>query len=118
MSQKEESRKKEEINYWKEIGDRTFKEGNYLAALEAYETVARADPGNAEAWKGMATAFSLLDKPYDALNSLDQAIEIDPSDIESLEIKGLILKKLIEENQEALNRQETAKSDEKNHKLI
>ncbi|MCE5214241.1 MAG: tetratricopeptide repeat protein [Methanobacterium sp.] len=118
MSKKEESGKQEEINYWKEVGERTFKEGNYLAALEAYETVTLADPENSEAWKGMATAFSLLDKPYDALNSLDQAIEINPSDIESLEIKQLILKKLVEENQEALNRLKTVQSDKKNQKLI
>lgn len=52
----------------------------------------------------MATAFSLLDKPYDALQSLDRAIEIDPADSESLEIKDLLLKKLMEENQELLNR--------------
>jgi len=122
MEQKENKQTKkgmiEEIAYWKKIGDDSFKEGNFLSALEAYETVVSADPENAEAWKGMATAFSLLDKPYDALNSLDQAIEIDPSDAESLEIKGLILKKLIEENEEELNRLKTKETDEVNKKLI
>lgn len=118
MTQKEESRKKEEIDYWKEVGDNSFKEGNYLAALEAYETVARTDPQNAEAWKGMATAFSLLDKPYEALESLDKAIEIESTDTESLEIKGLILKKLLEENEELLNRIRAEQSEKSNQKLI
>lgn len=64
----------------------------------------KTDPQNSDAWKGIATAFSLLDKPYEALESLDKAIEIDPTDIESRDIKGLILEKLLEENQEELNR--------------
>jgi tetratricopeptide (TPR) repeat protein len=118
MSQNEKSAKEEELSYWKEVGDSSFKEGNYLAALEAYESVARADPQNAEAWKGMATAFSLLDRPYESLDSLDRAIEINPTDIESLEIKGLILKKLLEENEEDLNRIKIEKSDKTNKKLI
>lgn len=109
---------KEEIAYWKEVGDNSFKEGNYLAALEAYETVTLSDPQNAEAWKGMATAFSLLDKPYDALQSLDRAIEINPTDSESLEIKNLLLKKLLEENQGLLNRVKEKESDKSNQKLI
>jgi tetratricopeptide (TPR) repeat protein len=109
---------KEEIAYWKEVGDNSFKEGNYLAALEAYETITHSDPQNVEAWKGMATAFSLLDKPYDALQSLDRAIEIDPSDSESLEIKDLLLKKLMEENQELLNRVKEKESDKSDQKLI
>ena len=66
----------------------------------------------------MATAFSLLDKPYDALQSLDRAIEIDPADSESLEIKDLLLKKLMEENQELLNRVKEKESDKSNQKLI
>lgn len=103
MSQNKEKRKKEEIDYWREVGNNLFKEKKYLAAVEAYETVVLTDPQNAEAWKGMATAFSLLEKPYEALESLDKAIEIDPGDIESLEIKELILKKLLEENQEKIN---------------
>jgi tetratricopeptide (TPR) repeat protein len=121
MVQKEESSKKsieDELNYWKEVGDNSFKEGNYLGALEAYETIARSDPENSEAWKGMATAFSLLDKPYEALESLDNAIEINPSDIESVEIKGLILKKLLEENQERLNQIKEQESLENHQKLV
>jgi tetratricopeptide (TPR) repeat protein len=98
-----------EIEYWKEVGDNSFKEGNYLAALEAYETVVRVDPQNAEAWKGMATAFTLLNRPYQALESLDNAVDIDPSDLESVEIKILILSKLLEENQERLNRLKKAR---------
>ena len=108
----------EELAYWREVGDNSFKEGNYLAALEAYETIVRSDPQNAEAWKGMATAFSLLDKPYEALDSLDNAIEINPNDVESAEIKGLILKKLLEENQERLNQIKEQESDENHKKLI
>ena len=115
--QKEKSNK-DELNYWKEVGDNSFKEGNYLAALEAYETIARSDPQNADAWKGMATAFSLINKPYEALESLDNAIEINPSDAESVEIKGLILKKLLEENQERLNQIKEHESDESHKKLI
>lgn len=107
-----------EIEYWKEVGDNSFKEGNYLAALEAYETVVRVDAENSEAWKGMATAFSLLNRPYEALESLDNVTDIDPSDQESLEIKILLLKKLLEENQERLNQLKKAHSDDKNHKLI
>lgn len=117
MTQQEQS-KKEEINYWKEVGDNSFKEGNYMAALEAYETAARSDTQNAEAWKGMATAFSLLNKPYEALESLDKAIEIDPTDCESLEIKDLLLKKLLEENQELLNKVKEEESEKSNQKLI
>ncbi len=52
--------KKEEIAYWKQVGDNSFKEGNYLAAIEAYETVTISDPRIQKAWKGMATAFSYL----------------------------------------------------------
>ncbi len=117
MTQQNQS-KKEELDYWKEVGENSFKEGNYLAALEAYETVAHCDPQNVEAWKGMATAFSLLDKPYAAMESLDNAIEIDPTDIESLEIKNLLLKKLLEDNQELLNRVKAEESDKSNQKLI
>lgn len=104
MTQKEKSNHKEDIIYWKNIGDNYFKEGDYLSALDAYQTVIKTDPKNSDAWKGIATAFSLLDKPYEALESLDKAIEIDPTDAESREIKGLILEKLLEENQEELNR--------------
>lgn len=118
MSQEEKTGKQEELDYWKEVGDKSFKEGNYLAALEAYETIVRSDPENADAWKGMATAFSLLNKPYEALESLDNAIEINPTDSESLEIKNLILKKLLEDNEEELNRIKTEKSEESNQKLI
>ncbi len=118
MSQKDESGKKEELDYWKDIGDNSFKEGNYLAALEAYETIVRADPKNADAWKGMATAFSLLNKPYESLESLDRAIEINPKDTESYEIKSLILKKLLEDNEEQLTRIKTEKTDKSNQKLI
>ena len=92
------------MTYWKNIGDNLFKEGDYVAALDAYQTIVISDPQNIDAWKGLATAFSFLDKPYEALESLDKAIEINPSDIESLEIKGLVLKKLLEENEEQLNR--------------
>ena len=99
----EKKSRKKELDYWREIGDTSFKKGNYLAALEAYETIARTDPQSVEAWKGMATAFSLLNLPYEALESLDNAADIDPADQESLEIKILILKKLLEENQERLN---------------
>ncbi len=109
---------KEEIGYWKTVGDNSFKEGNYLQALEAYETVAMIDPQNAEAWKGLATSFSLLDRPYEALDSLDKAIEIDPTDTESLEIKNLILKKLLEENEEFLNRIKEEEAYKSNQKLI
>lgn len=40
---------KEEIAYWKKVGDNSFKEGNYLVALEAYETITHSDPQNVEA---------------------------------------------------------------------
>lgn len=121
MDQKASEKKKsneDELAYWKEVGDNSFREGNYLAALEAYETIARTDPQNAQAWKGMATAFSLLERPYEALESLDNSIETNPSDIESVEIKGLILKKLLEENNERLNQIKEQESDEKHQKLI
>lgn len=108
----------EEIEYWKTVGDNSFKEGNYLQALEAYQTVARVDPQNTDAWKGLATSFSLLDRPYEALDSLDKAIEIDPTDTESLEIKNLILKKLLEENEAHLNRVREKESEKSNQKLI
>ncbi len=107
-----EKEKLEDINYWKTTADKFFEDGKYLEALEAYETMARLDPENAVAWKGMATAFSLLDKPYEALESLNKAIKIDPADLEALEIKGLILKKLLEENEEELNRLQSSKSNE------
>lgn len=106
-----EKEKLEDISYWHKTADKFFEEGKYLEALEAYESMARLDPENALAWKGMATAFSLLDKPYEALESLNKALNIDPADLEALEIKGLILKKLLEENEEELNRLKTSKSD-------
>ena len=104
MTQQKKSSNEDDIIYWKNIGDNYFKEGDYLSALDAYQTVINTDPQNSDAWKGIATAFSLLDKPYEALESLDKAIEIDPTDIESRDIKGLILEKLLEENHEELNR--------------
>ncbi|OPY30388.1 MAG: Tetratricopeptide repeat protein [Methanobacterium sp. PtaU1.Bin242] len=104
MTQQEKSSSEDDIIYWKNIGDNYFKEGDYLSALDAYQTVIRTDRKNLDAWKGVATVFSLLNKHYEALESLDKAIEIDPTDIESLEIKGLILEKLLEENQEEINR--------------
>lgn len=114
----EKQSNKEEMDYWKDVGDNSFKEGNYLAAVEAYETVVRTDPQNMESWKGMATAFSLMGRVYEALDSLDKAIEINPTDIESLEIKSLILKKLLGENEEMLNQVKTEESDKSNQKLI
>jgi hypothetical protein len=42
---------------------------------------------------------------------LNKALNIDPADLETLEIKGLILKKLLEENEEELNRLKTSKSN-------
>ena len=118
MTENEKTEKEEDIEYWKDAGDQFFKKGEYVFALEAYETVARIDPKNAEAWKGMATTFSLMHKPYEALQSLDKAIKIDPADKESLEIKGLILRKLLEENEEELNRLKTEESDKQNKKLV
>ena len=115
---KEKSEKKEDIEYWKKEGDKFFKEGKYVFALEAYETIAKTDPKNVEAWKGMATTFSLMNKPYEALESLDKAIEIDPTDMDSLEIRSLILKKLLEENEEQLNRLKAKQSEKSNKKLI
>jgi len=106
-----EKEKVENISYWKKTAEKFFEDGKYLEALEAYESMARLDPQNALAWKGMATAFSLLDKPYEALESLNKALNIDPADLETLEIKGLILKKLLEENEEELNRLKTSKSN-------
>ncbi len=108
-----EKEKLEDISYWKKTADKFFEDRKYLEALEAYETMARLDPENSVAWKGMATAFSLLDKPYEALESLNKAIKIDPTDLEALEIKGLILEKLLDENMEELNRLKTSKTDEK-----
>jgi len=66
----------------------------------------------------MATAFSLLNRPYEALESLDNATQIDPADQESMEIKILILKKLLEDNQEQLNQLRKSESDKNNHKLV
>ncbi len=106
-----EKEKVENISYWKKTAEKFFEDGKYLEALEAYESMARLDPQNALAWKGMATAFSLLDKPYEALESLNKALNIDPADLETLEIKGLILKKLLEENEEELDRLKTSKSN-------
>ena len=106
-----EKEKVENISYWKKTAEKFFEDGKYLEALEAYESMARLDPQNALAWKGMATAFSLLDKPYEALESLNKALNIDPADLETLEIKGLILKKLLEENAEELDRLKTSKSN-------
>lgn len=106
-----EKEKVENISYWKKTAEKFFEDGKYLEALEAYESMAKLDPQNALAWKGMATAFSLLDKPYEALESLNKALNIDPADLETLEIKGLILKKLLEENEEELDRLKTSKSN-------
>jgi tetratricopeptide (TPR) repeat protein len=105
-----ENEKLEDLGFWKKNADKFFEDGKYLDALEAYENMARMDPKNTLAWKGMATAFSLLDKPYEALESLNKALNIDPTDLEALEIKGLILKKLLEDNEEELNRLKTSKS--------
>ena len=106
-----EKEKLDDISYWLKTADKFFEEGKYLEALEAYESMARLDPENALAWKGMATAFSLLDKPYEALESLNKALNVDPNDLEALEIKGLILQKLLEDNEEELNRLKTSLSE-------
>lgn len=107
MSNKDDSK---DVEYWKKTAYEFFKNGNYLEALEAYETITRLEPKNATAWKGIATTFSLLDKPYEALESLNKALKINPADLEALEIKGLILEKLLEENEEELNRLKSGES--------
>jgi tetratricopeptide (TPR) repeat protein len=101
MTQKKKS---EDIDYWKKTADKFFQEGKYVEALEAYETLARTEPKNAEAWKGMGTSFSMLGKPYEALESVEKAIKIDKYDSEALEIKKFVLEKLLEENEKELSR--------------
>jgi tetratricopeptide (TPR) repeat protein len=106
-----EKEKLKDLSYWKKTADKFFEDGKYFEALEAYESMARLDPKNVLAWKGMATAFSLLDNPYEALESLNKALNVDPTDLEALEIKGLILQKLLEDNEEELNRLKTSLSE-------
>ena len=100
----DQKRKSEDIDYWKKTADKFFEEGKYLEALEAYETLAKIEPKNAEAWKGMGASFSLLGKSYEALESLEKAIKIDKYDSEALEIKKFVLENLLKENEKELSR--------------
>jgi tetratricopeptide (TPR) repeat protein len=72
-------------------------------ALESYEKALTIDENFYEALLGKANTLILLQKPEDALSTLEKAASIRPKDYQVWYTQGTILEQVLKRHQEALN---------------
>jgi tetratricopeptide (TPR) repeat protein len=68
-----------EIESIAENGLQLYRTGNYTAALETFNTVVEAEPGNAAAYDVRGSIYAALNDNEHALSDYNQAIQLDPS---------------------------------------
>ncbi|MGL4543064.1 MAG: tetratricopeptide repeat protein [Polymorphobacter sp.] len=72
-------------------GQSALAKGQPGAAIDAFETALAADPGNADAYFGIARAYEAQGMSGKAVKFYGDALSIDPNDIAALEAQGLVL---------------------------
>ena len=72
-------------------------------ALESYEKALAVDENFYEALLGKANTLVVLQKPEDALSTLEKAAKIRPKDYQVWYTQGVILEQILKRHQEALN---------------
>lgn len=86
---------------WYEDGLSMLDSGFFDSAVECFERVLQAEPGNIEAWILRASAFSRLESFEEAIECLDAALQIDPQNVQAWRDKASCLTKLGREEEAA-----------------
>jgi tetratricopeptide (TPR) repeat protein len=68
-----------EIESMAENGLQLYRSGDYTAALEMFDTVVKADPGNPAAYDARGSIYAALNDNEHALSDYNRAIQLDPS---------------------------------------
>ncbi len=77
-----------------EEGDHYFDSGDYGAAVDCYYKALEKDPNNDYGWYSLGKALYKLSRYKDALEAIDEALNIDKDKSEYYYLKGLILYEL------------------------
>jgi tetratricopeptide (TPR) repeat protein len=64
--------------YLSSLGMTLRRQGQYQRAFQAFDKAVQLEPGDAELWKERGNALAELDRPADALLSLQQALALKP----------------------------------------
>jgi len=86
---------------WYEDGLAMIGSGFFDSAVECFDWVLQAEPGNVEAWMLKATSFSGLESYEEAIECLDAALGIDPLNVQAWTDKASCLTKLGREDEAA-----------------
>jgi Tfp pilus assembly protein PilF len=76
---------------WSEKGVAAFTAGKFDAATDAYETSLALDPANRVAFMGLAQVAQAQALPGKAIRYYDEALQLDPKDVNALEQQGLAM---------------------------
>lgn len=72
-------------------GESFLAQGKTQAAMDSFEAALAADPRNRRAYVGMARAAEAEGMPGKAVRFYREALEIDPNDLNALELQGIAL---------------------------
>jgi hypothetical protein len=86
---------------WYEDGLVMIDSGFFDSAVECFDRVLQAEPGNVEAWILKATSLSGLESYEEAIECLDAALAIDPLHVQAWTDKAWCLTKLGREDEAA-----------------
>jgi hypothetical protein len=84
---------------WYEDGLAMIDSGFFDSAVECFDQVLQAEPGNVEAWMLKATSLSGLESYEEALGCLDAALDIDPLNVQAWTDKASCLTELGREDE-------------------
>jgi hypothetical protein len=86
---------------WYEDGLAMIESGFFDSAVECFDRVLQAEPGNVEAWMLKATSLSGLETYQEAVECLDAVLDIDPLNVQAWTDKASCLTKLGREDEAA-----------------
>ena len=64
---------------WLILGALLGEQNKYVETIQAYKTATKLEPNNAEAWSGLANAYSMAMYPEDAVAAYEKAVAINPN---------------------------------------
>lgn len=80
-----------DANYYYQLADKQFKEGDYEGALRSYSRALNEDPNLVDAWVGEVRCLIELGELEEARTWVNKGLELFPESAEMLSVKSWVL---------------------------